>query len=620
MTVERDGGLERARHAAARLLGLNGPASEAEIAALAAEMQWLSLQRGELVCQQGDPSDALFVLVSGRALAVHYDAARGTTRIVNEIRPSETIGEMGLLSGEPRSVSVVCSRDSELLRFERTSFDRLLEDHPRALFGMSRTLVDRLRHGTLEGRPARRQTLLTLAVLPAASTDAQLLRAVATSLASALREHGPTGHVSSADVPPDLRITEWLNDLEQAHRFLVLEAESGATPWTERCIRQADRLLQVARAEASGQPGPVEEQVARLCAGPAAPSLELVLVQSRRDVLPVGTARWLSARGKTMSRHHHIHLGTPATFARLARWLAGRAVALALGGGGARGFAHIGVIRALREMHVPIDLVVGTSMGAIVGAQCALEWTTAEMLRRNHAAFIARNPLADYTLPLVAAHSGRGAARMLRELFGDVQIEDLWTAYADISSNLTRGTVAAHSSGSLRKNVRASISVPGILPPVAESGDLLVDGGVLNNLPADVARELVGNGPVIAVDVNPRTGLRVSEDYGEVLDGWSVATRRANPFGRRWRMPTIYDLLERMTMFGSIQQAAQSVQAAADLYLHPPTDMVRFLDFRTMEAHAQRGYEFALPLVARWVEQGAADMGAAGWSIGSPES
>jgi lysophospholipid hydrolase len=157
--------------------------------------------------------------------------------------------------------------------------------------------------------------------------------------------------------------------------------------------------------------------------------------------------------------------------------------------------------------------------------------------------------------------------------------------------------------------------VPGLLPPLAEEGELLVDGGVLNNLPADVVRDYVGSGAVIACNVNPREGLRVSEDYGDVLEGWEVAWRRATPVARPLAIPTIYDVLERMTMLNSIQQAALSVQPMADLYLNPPTDMVKFLDFSVMDTHVQRGYEYARPVVASWAER-AGYARAGRWSTG----
>jgi len=272
-------------------------------------------------------------------------------------------------------------------------------------------------------------------------------------------------------------------------------------------------------------------------------------------------------------------------------------------------------VRALREAGVPSDAIAGTSMGSIIGAECALGWTDAEMRARNHEAFIERHPLLDYTLPLVAMLSGRGVTRMLRGLFDDVQIEDLWLTYAAVASNLTDGTVLAGSRGLLRKYIRASCSVPGILPPVSDNGQLLVDGGVLNNIPADIVRDVVGPGVVIAVNVNPSEGLRASDELGDVLEGWSIAWRRVNPFRKSLAIPNIHDMLERMTMLASIQQAAGVVQATADLYLHPPTDMVRFLDWHAMDAHIERGYEYARPLVAAWAEQ-SGYAGTAPWSTG----
>jgi len=573
-------------------------------------MEWRSYVRGDAVCVQGAPSDALYVLVSGRAVAVYRDTATGAVQVVGEIGQNELIGEMGLLTGEPRSISVICARDSELLRLDRQHFEQFVATHPRVLLAISQTVIERLRQRTVENRRPSSGRVTTVALIPAGGDDGRLLPPLAMSLAAALGRHGTTRHVSHAHLPPEIRddthdshLVAWLNDLELSNRFLVLEADPVPSPWTERCLRHADRLLLVARPDSPSEPGPLEHQAAELSTGVTAVQKDLVLVQRSSDRLPAGTGRWLDVRLGRVQRHHHVHLGTPATIDRLARFIAGRAVGLALGGGGARGFAHVGAIRALREAGVPLDVIVGTSMGALIGAECALGWPEAEIHRRNRASFIDQHPLWDYTLPVVAAHSGRGVARALRGLFDDVQIEDLWSTYVVVCSNLTRGTVTTHARGPVRKYVRASISVPGLLPPVTDGGELLVDGGVLNNLPADIARDLVGTGAVIAVDVNPRAGLRASEDYGEVLDGWELVWRRLSPTARPLAMPGIHDLLERMTMLGSIQQAAQSVQTAADLYLHPPTDMVRFLDFSAMEVHAQRGYDFARPLVRAWAER-----------------
>jgi len=555
------------------------------------------------------------VLVSGRALAVYRDLATEQSRVVGEIQPGEMIGEMGMLTGEPRSTSVVCWRDSEVLSLDRQAFERIISANPRALMAISQAVIQRQRRQITRGQAAATSTVSTVSILPAGGDDGASLGAFSELLAAALGQHGVTRHVSVAQLPPgisealthgtgDLRMRGWLDELERVSRFVILQADPAPTQWSEWYIRQADRILLVAQSNSPPGLGRLEQQAQSLGAiDVAIVQQDLVLLQPAVDRLPIGTGAWLKPRVGQVHGHHHVHLGTPATVERVARFIAGRAIGLALGGGGARGFAHIGVIRALREAGVPVDVVAGTSMGSVIGAECALGWSVGEMNRRNRHAFIDQHPLRDYTLPMVAANSGRAAARMLRGLFGEVEIEDLWSTYVAISSNMTRASVAAHSTGLLRKYVRASIAVPGILPPVAEGGELLVDGGVLNNVPADIVRGLVGTGSVIAVDVNPREGLHASEDYGEILNGWEVAWRRFSPLARALEVPTIYDVLERMTMLGSIHQAAMTVQPTADLYLHPPTDMVRFLDFSRLDEHAQRGYEFARPLVDAWAQR-----------------
>jgi predicted acylesterase/phospholipase RssA len=325
--------------------------------------------------------------------------------------------------------------------------------------------------------------------------------------------------------------------------------------------------------------------------------VDLVLLHENKSRMPAGTRAWLGPRSVAM--HHHLQRDSCTDVERLARLLTGRSVGLVLGGGGARGFAHIGVIRAMHEAGIPIDLVGGTSIGACIGAQYAMGLDWPAMLELNRKGFIDLNPMADYTLPIVALLNAAKFEKMFSMMFGETRLEDLWLSYYCISTNLTRGETVVHERGSVRKYVRASMSVPGMAPPVPDNGCLLVDGGVLNNLPAETMRRMCGNGYVIAVDVNPSVDLAATVDYGQSLSGWSAAWRQLNPLGPRLRLPTIQAILERTTAVSSVQQA-QVASALVDLYLHAPIEGFGMFEVAALDRIADVGYRWAQSKLAQW--------------------
>ncbi len=264
----------------------------------------------------------------------------------------------------------------------------------------------------------------------------------------------------------------------------------------------------------------------------------LILLHPNSNQEPRGTHAWLTPR--QVSGHYHIRWDREADVARLARFLAGRAVGLVLSGGGTRGFAHIGVIRALAEAHVPIDFIGGTSMGSFIAAQYAMGWDYDLMLQRNMA--LSRS-VFDFTLPLVALLRGRRLARKLQLAFGERHIEDLWLPYFCVSSSLTRAEAVVHRLGPVWRSLRASAGLPGILPPLAYDGDWLVDGALLNNLPIDIMSNLCDGGIVIAVDVGVSMDMAESVPYGESLSGWQVVWNKVNPFATKLNVPNIATVL-----------------------------------------------------------------------------
>jgi predicted acylesterase/phospholipase RssA len=574
---------------------------------LESDLEWVVLPGGETLFSQGDPGDALFVLIRGR-LRVTARRSDGAEHVVAEVGPGEAVGEMAVLTGEPRSASVHGIRDSELVRLSRAGFDRLAARHPEVLRRIAKIEVNRLRHMNTGVRPAAPPVAICLVPAGHGTVSPEF----APRLVAALARHGAALHLNRATLdralgrgtadtapgdPANDRIVAYLDEQESRFRRIVYEADAAPTPWTDRCLRQGDRVVLVGSADGDPSLNDVERTIFARGLSIVARK-DLVLVRTSAETLPSGTAAWLLPR--RVEAHYHAGLDSPADFDRLARLLTERAVGVALSGGGARGFAHIGVIRALQEASVPIDVVGGASMGAVIAAQLALGWDVDRMIRSTRAGFVDARPLIDYTLPIVSLLRGRRFERILAAMFGDLQLEDLPLTCFCVSSNLTTGETMVHERGTLRRYVRASTSVPGLLAPVPDQGSLLVDGGLLNNLPADVLLRTCRPENVIAVNVNPRAELGADEEYGESLSAWRLLWRVAAGFGRPSRVPSIHAILERTTMLGSVRQAAEMERGLVGLYLHPPTDDVGLFDVKQIEKIAEVGYRYARERIPAW--------------------
>jgi predicted acylesterase/phospholipase RssA len=280
--------------------------------------------------------------------------------------------------------------------------------------------------------------------------------------------------------------------------------------------------------------------------------------------------------------------------------LTGKATTLVLGGGGARGFAHIGVLKALQETgRIEIDALGGSSIGSIVAAQIAMGWSLDEITERNRKAFAQNKALHDLTLPLVSLLKGRHGDRILEDFFGDTLIEDLTHDFFCVSTNLTRGSVVIHRRGELLSSIRASISVPGILPPVFSAGDILVDGGVLNNLPVDVMQGL-HQSDVIAVDVSPVEDLSTGPDFKQCPAPWEILWQQIKPGASAHKVPKIFDILMRSATIASTR-AAQKMSREVSLFLHPPTEAFGMTEWNAFDHLVELGYESSKAPIEDWL-------------------
>jgi NTE family protein len=312
--------------------------------------------------------------------------------------------------------------------------------------------------------------------------------------------------------------------------------------------------------------------------------LDAILVHPPDARRPSGSESWLA--NLPASRLFHVREGSTTGMNRLARVYAGRSMGLVLSGGGARAYAHAGVVRALRELGAPIDFVAGNSMGAIVAAGVAMGWNNAEMDARLHEAFVASSPLNDIAFPVLAMTHGREVEARLARHFGETEIGDLWRPFACVSTDLTAGAVHVHRRGKLREALRASLSLPGVLPPVVMDGHVLVDGAMVDNLPVDLVKAW-HDGPTIGVDVGHAEGLR-PEDLELQPSPAAWLTSGAWKHG-----PPIVSVLIRSATVGP-EAAALATHAAFDLVITPQVDAVGLQDWKAYAPAVDAGYRATL--------------------------
>jgi NTE family protein len=497
--------------------------------------------------------------------------------------PPETIGEMALISNAPRSATAVALRDSVLLKLTRAAFDHLIERWPPAMLYLARLLADRLRDATHGGAVSYAPT--TFAILPV--TEGVSTQAFGDALYREMRERYGAG-VARVDAQPTGADEGWFHQFEAAHSRVLYVSPQPSGPWTERCIRHADHLIFVAKP---GEPlVPLPKSLA--CAASSWRRADLVLLQEADADPPKPAHASLDALAidlRLQAREGHLR-----DLQRIARTVSGQAVGVVFAGGGARGFAHLGVIQALREHGLPIDLVGGTSMGSIIAASVALDGDFERMKETIAASFVVDPPLSDYTLPLVALVRGRKVDERLIRSFGDYGIDDLWLPFFCVSSNLTTGSAHVHRRGPLWRALRASIAIPGLLPPMVEPEGVLVDGAMMNNLPADVMAGFQ-RGPVLGIDV-ARDGA-----FGAEETGAPSLLRRV--VGAPVDAPDIVSLLYRAATVSGDAQTARA-RSQASLIIHPPLETVPLRAWTSFEEVVEIGYRHARSCI----EAGALDV------------
>ncbi len=557
---------------------------------ISSKMKWQKLNAGETLFQQGDLGDSFYVLLSGRLKALVKEGSSAEHE-VGEILKGESVGEMSLITGEKRTATIRAVRDSFVASLDRQGFQELMAADPQVLMEISKQIIQRLTNSIQRSPP--RKSYSSVAIFPlgrvsgSSFTNDLLQVTLAHSQVKLIDKAGIAADLPSASAG-DVQLTNWLSEMEAEYELILYQCDPADPDWSGRCLRQADKILIITHVDDEPEPSPDERAlIKQLAAG----DCELVILHPAETTYPQNTQKFLSSR--KVHRHYHLREGKQEDFARLGRIVAGKANALVLAGGGAKGFAHIGIFRALQEKQIPIDIVAGTSIGSIMAAGIAMGWSPDTVQAKCRQAFLNDKPLKDYTLPMVSFLKGRRFQSVIRKYFQDINIEDLWINFFCISANFSSSEPVVHQSGPLYKALAASASIPGILPPVVEGNQLLIDGGVFNNFPVDVMRQLY-DCHIIGVDLNAEKEYELN--YLEVPDGWRYLLGNVLSLGRRYRLPGIATIMMKATILGSRQKQAE-MQSEVDLYLKPPVERFRMMNMKAFDPLVKTGYEYANQLL-----------------------
>ncbi|TVY17215.1 Lysophospholipase NTE1 [Lachnellula arida] len=519
--------------------------------------------------------------------------------------------------------------------------------------------------GATNNKVSSTVNLRTVAVLPV--TAGVPVVEFGTRLMNALTQIGATKGVTSLNQAAilnhlgrhafsrmgKLKLAQYLADLEEKYGLVLYVADTNVnSPWTQTCISQADCILLVGLAEGSPAIGEYERFLLGM---KTTARKELVLLHADRFSAPGTTRAWLRNRVWINGGHHHVQMefsssSVPAhpqtrkfgsvlkqrvqvlqaeiqkytsrrvrqtplysadtpfkgDFHRIARRLCGKSIGLVLGGGGARGIAQIGIIRALEEAGIPIDIVGGTSIGSFIGALYARDADVVPMYGRakkfaGRMASMWRFAL-DLTYPSASYTTGHEFNRGIFKTFGKSQIEDFWLEFYCNTTNISKSRSEIHTSGYAWRYVRASMSLAGLLPPLCDEGSMLLDGGYVDNLTVSHMKSL-GADVIFAVDVGSLDD-DTPQTFGDSLSGFWAFTNRWNPFSSYPNPPTLAEIQARLAYVSSVDALERAKNTPGCLYMRPPIDDYGTLDFGKFDEIYQVGYKYGEEFLAETREKG----------------
>jgi len=564
------------------------------------QMEVCELSGGEWLFHQGDPGNSLYFLIRGRLQAwLEVSDTNESPQMLGEMLPGESVGEVGLITGEVRSASMKAVRDSRLIRINSQVFEILVQNYPDLVLKIAKNVANLLQRRTNSSTSVT-NSMKTISITAFTSSkkieqfcqdfkqqfDTQ--SSIVLVSPESLSELGAPGEDFGQDVELSIELKNWISDLEDQYEYVIFQCQAKDNSWSRFVERQSDIMLLV--ADAKDNPEDIDwNSKPDFCQGTDNGRQVLFLLQKDRLKIQ-NTQTWL--KGRNYNFHLHIQSGLANDIQRAVRIICGKSIGLVFSGGAARALAGFGVYKALHEANIEIDWVGGTSLGAVVASVVATGWPIDKAMQNARDAFLLRNPFGDITFPTISLLRGNKLKRSMEE-FLDFQIEDLPIPFYCVSTNLGRGVKNIHEADSLVSALRASTALPGVFPPLVVNNELAVDGALLDNLPIDIMQQKPIS-KIIAADFSTTSTKKV--DYTEVPSPWAILKGRWLPFTKKHRVPKLASIIMKATETATLEQIRKHGEMA-DLLINPDLQRFGMTEIKSFDKIVQAGYEHTVELL-----------------------
>jgi NTE family protein len=536
-------------------------------------------ETGQYVFQQGDTDNALYIVLSGRLRVIQQNETG--THILGDVAAGEPVGEFALFTKDPRTASVVAIRKSLVLQIYESDYKALVAENPHFAYNLPQFVINRMQRKAFQRQLGAAPKNVAVIKLQADHdfsgwTDdmKQELAAMGTPVTvyEAANEQAEDQHAL-------------FEEMENSQGLNILVCDEAHPAWANQCLTYCDLVVVATEFYAPSSLYSIEQKLNIYSQNILNKKIYLLLLHPEHAPFPTQTRRWLAER--PVNLHLHLRQRNARDIRRFCRIITHQAIGLVLGGGGAKGAAHVGAAKAMMEAGIEFDFVGGTSAGALYGmGLTSTDFNVSKVRDLCQHGVDCKVTSNDYHFPFLSLMTGKNMRKYLKNMLGEAHLEDFWVNTYCVSTDYSSASIKVHDTGLARQKVEASIAIPGVFPPVIIDRHLHVDGGVLDNLPIE-AMYAKPVRHVIAIALSAQAPRSV--DIQSVPSAWEIFL---NIFTKkhRYRLPKMPALLMNSLTLNSVQKQ-ETTKKQVSIYLEMDLRAYGLLDWSKWREVIDKGYQ-----------------------------